>query len=105
MKAVKSGTTDVRHALESSNRRDLVETAPKIVHQSSKTKKVVDTEDKRELSEVQPDGKVITETSRTTQHEEVMTVVKKSIKIVRKLRLFVRYKRKTFVPISKQPLL
>ncbi|KAL0272158.1 UNVERIFIED_CONTAM: hypothetical protein PYX00_005237 [Menopon gallinae] len=71
MKAVKSGQSDVRQALELSNRRELVASSPKIIHQSSRTKKIVDTDDRQESSEVQPDGKVITETRRTTEHEEV----------------------------------
>ncbi|XP_054256952.1 uncharacterized protein LOC128981962 isoform X2 [Macrosteles quadrilineatus] len=43
----------------------------RIVHQSCKTKKVVDTDDRRHLSELQADGRVVTETKRTTEHEEI----------------------------------
>jgi hypothetical protein len=42
------------------------------VHQSTKNKKVTDTEDTRHTREVQKDGKIVTETSKTTEHEEVM---------------------------------
>ncbi|XP_034239595.1 cyclin-dependent kinase 12 isoform X5 [Thrips palmi] len=44
---------------------------PRLVHQSSKGRKVVDTENTHEISEVQPDGRVVTEKRRTTEHEEV----------------------------------
>lgn len=44
---------------------------PRLVHQSSKGRKVVDTENTHEVSEVQPDGRVVTEKRRTTEHEEV----------------------------------
>nr|CAH7757891.1 unnamed protein product [Callosobruchus chinensis] len=37
---------------------------------TQKSNKVVDTEDTRELSCVRPDGKIVTETQRTTEHEE-----------------------------------
>ncbi|KAJ1531657.1 hypothetical protein ONE63_000328 [Megalurothrips usitatus] len=44
---------------------------PRLVHQSSKGRKVVDTENTHEVSELQPDGRVVTEKRRTTEHEEV----------------------------------
>ena len=47
---------------------------PRVVHQSSKGRKVVDTENTHEISEVQPDGRVVTEKRRTTEHEEVSDV-------------------------------
>lgn len=46
-------------------------TGPRVVHQSTKNKKVTDTEDTRHKREVQQDGKIVTETSKTTEHEEV----------------------------------
>lgn len=49
----------------------MVSTGPRIVHESTKSKKVIDTEDTRDLSSVQPDGKIITESQRTTEHEEI----------------------------------
>lgn len=51
--------------------RNIVSTGPRLVHESTRNKKVTDTEDTRELSSVQPDGKIITETQRTTEHEEI----------------------------------
>ncbi|KAF4530543.1 hypothetical protein B566_EDAN016996, partial [Ephemera danica] len=42
---------------------------PRIVHQSRRSRRVVDTDDKQELSRVQ-NGHVVTETRRTTDHEE-----------------------------------
>lgn len=47
-------------------------TGPRIVRQSTKNKKVTDTEDTRNKREVQIDGKIVTETSKTTEHEEVI---------------------------------
>ena len=49
---------------------ELVSTSPRVVHQSSKTHKVVDTEDTQELSQLEQDGRLVTETRRTTEHEE-----------------------------------
>jgi len=49
-------------------------TGPRIVHQSTKNRKVTDTEDTRNKREVQIDGKIVTETSKTTEHEEVNAV-------------------------------
>lgn len=71
MTAVKSGSSDVRQALELSTRKDLVEVAPRIVHQSTKTRKFIDTEDKLERNKIEPDGKVVSETKTTRLHEEV----------------------------------
>jgi len=62
LEAVRNGAGD---------RRVGVGSGPKIVHQASSGKKVIDTEDKHELSEVQPDGRIVTQTRRTTEHEEV----------------------------------
>ncbi|KAK6625217.1 hypothetical protein RUM43_005508 [Polyplax serrata] len=70
MTAVKSGSSDVRQALELSTRKDLVEVAPRIVHQSTKTRKFIDTEDKLERNKIEPDGKVVSETKTTRLHEE-----------------------------------
>lgn len=69
--AVHSGETDLRKVLKTTEAgRTIISTGPRLVHESSKNKKVTDTEDTRELSSVQPDGKIITETQRTTEHEE-----------------------------------
>ena len=64
---------DVREVLLASSPQhgELVSTSPKVVHQSCKTHKVVDTEDTQELSQVQEDGRLVTETRRTTEHEEI----------------------------------
>ncbi|PNF16651.1 hypothetical protein B7P43_G06437 [Cryptotermes secundus] len=67
---------DVREALRSASpqldeTKKVVSSTPKVVHQSSKSRKVVDTEDTEELSQVQGDGRLVTETRRTREHEEV----------------------------------
>lgn len=51
--------------------RDVVDSGPRVIHQSTKNRKVIDTEDKEELQERQANGKLVTETRRTTQREEV----------------------------------
>lgn len=68
---------DVREALRSASpqldeTKRVVSSTPKVVHQSSKSHKVVDTEDTEELSQLQGDGRLVTETRRTREHEEVL---------------------------------
>lgn len=67
---------DLREALEEANHKlvHVNSSGPRVVHQSSKNRKVTDTEDTRHKREVQKDGKIITETSKTTEHEEVTYV-------------------------------
>ncbi|CAH1383042.1 unnamed protein product [Tenebrio molitor] len=70
--AVKTGKKDLRQVLRTTkDGHSLVSTGPRLIHESSKSNKVIDTEDTRELSSVLPDGKIVTETQRTTEHEEV----------------------------------
>ncbi|CAG9767275.1 unnamed protein product [Ceutorhynchus assimilis] len=70
--AVRSGKSDLRSVLRSSEAgRAVVSTGPRVIIDTTKSKKVTDTEDTRELSSVLPDGKIVTETQRTTEHEEV----------------------------------
>ncbi|XP_044758425.1 serine/arginine repetitive matrix protein 1 isoform X2 [Coccinella septempunctata] len=71
--AVRSGQSDIRKVLrvKEGGKDTVVSTGPRVVHESTKSKKVIDTEDKRDLSSVQPDGKIITESQRTTEHEEI----------------------------------
>ncbi|KAL1497205.1 hypothetical protein ABEB36_008202 [Hypothenemus hampei] len=70
--AVNSGRSDIRSVLRSSEAgRALVSTGPRVIRDTSKGKKVTDTEDTRELSSVLAGGKIVTETQRTTEHEEV----------------------------------
>jgi hypothetical protein len=68
---------DVREALRSASpqldeTKKVVSSTPKVVHQSSKCHKIIDTEDTEELSQLQGDGRLVTETRRTTEHEEVL---------------------------------
>lgn len=71
--AVHSGRSDLRPALNASAEKNslAVTTGPKVVHESTKSKKVTDIEDTSAVSSVKPDGKLVTETRRTTEHEEV----------------------------------
>lgn len=71
--AVRSGHRDIRKVLRANEGgKAVVSTGPRVVHESIKSKKVIDTEDKRDLSSVQPDGKIVTESQRTTEHEEIL---------------------------------
>ncbi|XP_026681545.1 uncharacterized protein LOC103512184 [Diaphorina citri] len=69
LKAVQSNQTRQLGRLASSS---LVPTssAPRIVHQSSKVKKVTDTEDTKHVSQL-ADGKLLTQSETTVEHEEV----------------------------------
>lgn len=61
---------DVRLAVKSSGDNSLqVSEGPRVVHQSSRSRRVVDTDDAQELSRVQ-NGHVVTETRHTTEREE-----------------------------------
>lgn len=70
--AIQSGHSDLREVLRKKD-GDLtvVSTGPRVIHESSRSNKVTDTEDTRELSSVLPDGRIVTETQRTTEHEEL----------------------------------
>lgn len=70
--AVQSGHSDLREVLRKKDGdRTVVSTGPRVIHESSRSNKVTDTEDTRELSSVLPDGRIVTETQRTTEHEEL----------------------------------
>ncbi|XP_065155218.1 uncharacterized protein chas isoform X3 [Atheta coriaria] len=70
--AVNSGRKDVRSVLRAREAgKTLVSTGPRLIRDTNKSNKVTDTEETRELSSVQADGKIITETQRTTEHEEL----------------------------------
>lgn len=70
--AVNSGRRDLRPVLRSLvNGQSVVSTGPRLVRDTIKSNKVVDSEDTRQSSSVLPDGKIITETQRTTEHEEI----------------------------------
>lgn len=72
MAAVKSNSKDLREVLRTSkDGRSLVSTGPRLVRDTTKSNKVTDTEDTRELSSALPDGKIVTEIQRTTEHEEI----------------------------------
>nr|CAD7452996.1 unnamed protein product [Timema tahoe] len=65
---------DVRELLLETKSGDELVTArgsSKVLHQSSKTHTTRDTEDSQKVSAVEPDGKIITETRTTKEHEEV----------------------------------
>lgn len=71
MKAINSGVEDIGEVLFSPEaQKQLVPTGPVLVHESYETKKVVDSEDTDTKYKKQKDGTLITEKTKTTQHEE-----------------------------------
>ncbi|GJQ80952.1 hypothetical protein Trydic_g4769 [Trypoxylus dichotomus] len=73
LEAVKSGKKDLRGVLKTLDHQNkaIVSTGPRVVKETTRSNKVIDTEETRESSSVRPDGRIITETERTTEHEEV----------------------------------
>ncbi|KAK5640871.1 hypothetical protein RI129_009418 [Pyrocoelia pectoralis] len=70
--AVNSGKTDLRKVLKTKEAgHALVSTGPRIINESHRSNKVTDTEETKELSSVLPDGRIVTEIERKTEHEEV----------------------------------
>lgn len=49
----------------------MVSTGPRLIKETTRSNKVIDTEETRESSSVRPDGRIVTETERTTEHEEI----------------------------------
>lgn len=73
LKAIQSQKKDLRLALRKGSSELLSSNPPngRIVHHSTKNRKVIDSEDTKHFSEIQNDGKLITETTKTNTHEEV----------------------------------
>lgn len=72
LKAVNSGKEKITDLLFNAEaQQQLVSTGPRIVHQSSNLHKTIDTEDTEQKCLAQPDGKLVTETKKTYEHEEV----------------------------------
>ncbi|KAF5293442.1 hypothetical protein FQA39_LY02927 [Lamprigera yunnana] len=70
--AVNSGKSDLREVLKSKDvSQSLISTGPRLIKETQRSNKVTDTEETRELSSVLPDGRIVTEIQRTTEHEEV----------------------------------
>lgn len=66
-----SGTDNLEEVLYSpENQQQLVPLGPRVVHQSIKGRKVVDTEDVQKRCLAQDDGTLVTEQKKTTEHEE-----------------------------------
>ncbi|XP_055371501.1 probable WRKY transcription factor protein 1 [Condylostylus longicornis] len=72
VKAVNSGAQNLEDILYSEkNKLNIATTGPRIVHQSTKSHKIVDSEDINQKSLVKSDGTLITEKKKTTEHEEI----------------------------------
>lgn len=69
--AINSGVEDIGTVLLSPEaQRQLISTGPRIVNESHKFNKVIDTEDVKTKYLAQKDGTLVTEQEKTTQHEE-----------------------------------
>lgn len=69
--AVNSGVENIQEVLLSPEaQRQLIPSGPRLVHYSTKARKIVDTEDTDLKYSAQPDGTLVTEKRQTTEHEE-----------------------------------
>lgn len=67
-----SGVQNLETVLYSpQSQQHLVPLGPRIIHQSNKTHKTIDTEDIVKRCLAQDDGTIITEKKKTTEHEEI----------------------------------
>ena len=82
LKAIQSQRQDLRLALRQASSELLAPGVPngRIVHQSKKNRKVIDSENTKHSSEIHSDGRLITETTKTTEHEEVVILTFCNIK-------------------------
>lgn len=72
LKAVNSGQENIRDLLYADDaQKQLVPSGPRIVHQSSNLHRIVDTEDTDLRCLAQADGKLVTEKTKTYEHDEV----------------------------------
>lgn len=73
MNAISSGVEDITKALLSAEAQQqlAVPKGPRVVHESYNVSKVTDSEDTEIKYKAQQDGKLVTEQTKTTQHEEL----------------------------------
>lgn len=69
--AVNSGKDIQSELLSPAAQRQLIPAGTRILHQSTKAHKTVDTEDTDLKCLAQPDGTLVTEKKKTTEHEEL----------------------------------
>lgn len=63
----------IKSILMSPNDRQLIRTkSPRIIHQSTKAHKTIDTENTNLRCLAKPDGTLVTEKENTTEHEEIL---------------------------------
>ncbi|XP_012282817.1 serine/arginine repetitive matrix protein 1 isoform X2 [Orussus abietinus] len=70
-RAIRANRTDLRAALQESSKELAPQTGPRVLRHTTKSNKVVDTEDTLEKKELKADGLVVTETNKTVEHEEI----------------------------------
>lgn len=72
VQAVNSGVDNLEEVLYSpEHQQQLVPLGPRLVRQSVEAHKTIDTEDTEQKSSVKPDGTIVTEKKKTTEHEEI----------------------------------
>ncbi|XP_020709665.2 uncharacterized protein LOC105688820 isoform X2 [Athalia rosae] len=71
LQAVQNNRGDLRVALAESSKQIVPATGPRVVQHTTRSNKVTDTENKLQKSQIQADGRIVTETKRTVKHEEV----------------------------------
>ncbi|XP_055616821.1 uncharacterized protein LOC129762508 isoform X2 [Toxorhynchites rutilus septentrionalis] len=73
LRAINSGVDDIRELLLSEEARlDLVPSGPQLVSHSTKSRKVIDSENTNIQHTARPDGTLVTEKSQTRQHEVLL---------------------------------
>ncbi|XP_043480857.1 homeobox protein 2 isoform X2 [Leptopilina heterotoma] len=71
LQAIRSNKGDLRIALAESSKQLAPQTGPRVVHHSTRSNKVVDTETTLERSELKANGQIVTEKKKTIEHEEI----------------------------------
>ncbi|XP_031629629.1 uncharacterized protein LOC116344908 isoform X2 [Contarinia nasturtii] len=67
--AVNNGV-EIQELLSPEAQKQLIPTGPRLIHHSTKARKIIDTEDTDLKCSAQPDGTLVTEKRQTTEHEE-----------------------------------
>ncbi|XP_051163999.1 putative uncharacterized protein DDB_G0277255 isoform X2 [Leptopilina boulardi] len=71
LQAIRSNKGDLRIALAESSKQLAPQTGPRVVHHTTRSNKVVDTETTLERSELKANGQIVTEKKKTIEHEEI----------------------------------
>ncbi|KAK0091503.1 hypothetical protein PV326_003108, partial [Microctonus aethiopoides] len=66
-----NNSRDLRQALAESSKQLSTESGPRVIQHTTKSSKVIDTEEKHERNELKSDGAIVTETKTSVTHEEI----------------------------------